>query len=83
MWCRRLATTKQGYIAVVPKVSRPGDVVAILPGCSCPLLLRSNPRGMKNAYEIVAECYLQGLMDGEILGFLEQGLCRVEDVLIV
>nr|KAK5441619.1 hypothetical protein LTR18_006541 [Exophiala xenobiotica] len=83
MWCRRLATTKRGYIAVVPKVSRPGDVVAILPGCSCPLLLRSNPRGMKNAFEIVAECYLQGLMDGEILGFLEQGLCRVEDVLIV
>ncbi|KAL6243187.1 hypothetical protein RBB50_009738 [Rhinocladiella similis] len=85
MWCRRLATTMNGYIAVVPRVARLEDVVAILPGCSCPLLLRpalDGGAGIKR-FEIVAECYVQGLMNGEVVSLLEQRRCQMERILMV
>ncbi|KPI39474.1 uncharacterized protein AB675_5202 [Cyphellophora attinorum] len=85
LWCRRLATTRKGYIAVVPRVSRVGDVVAILPGCTCTMLLRPSLAGDSGPkrFEIVAECYVQGMMDGEVVQMLEQGSCELEDTDIV
>ncbi|KAK6368186.1 uncharacterized protein PV06_09520 [Exophiala oligosperma] len=85
MWCRRLATTRNGYLAVVPRVARLEDVVAILPGCSCPLLLRPVLDGEAGShkFEIVAECYVQGMMNGEVVSLLDQGLCHMERISIV
>jgi hypothetical protein len=68
LWSRRLVTTKQGYIGVVPRPVRRGDIVAVLFGCSAPLILRPCRDGYKDMLEIIAsECYIQGIMDGEIV----------------
>jgi len=61
---RALITTATGYLGLAPIAVRPGDVVAVLLGCKCPVLLR--PAG-NNLYHVIGECYIHGLMRGEIL----------------
>jgi hypothetical protein len=61
---RALITTETGYLGLAPIAVRPGDVVAILSGCKCPVVLRPWYKGM---FQIVGECYIHELMDGEIL----------------
>jgi hypothetical protein len=58
----KLATTKSGHLALVPDVVSVGDVVAILFGCKFPVVLR--PKG--HCFLYISECYVDGIMDGEI-----------------
>ncbi|KAL9589496.1 MAG: hypothetical protein Q9203_001714 [Teloschistes exilis] len=63
---RAFLITRKGYIGFAPQAARPGDEVCIILGCQSPLLLRPTHNGN---YEVVGECYLQGVMHGEaILG---------------
>lgn len=78
MWSRRLAVTECGYIGVMSRVAQRGDMVALILGCSCPLLLR--PHG--DTFRIVAECYVQGVMQGEIVTQLEERNWHLQDILI-
>jgi hypothetical protein len=61
---RALMTTRTGYLGLAPKAVQQGDVVAVLLGCRCPIVLR--PR-CDNLFHVIGECYVHGLMDGEIL----------------
>jgi hypothetical protein len=58
---RKLCTTDTGYICLVPKTVKRGDVVVVLLGCNFPVLLRPD----KDMYRVVGECYVHGLMEGE------------------
>jgi hypothetical protein len=69
---RALITTNTGYLGLAPIAVRPGDVVAILLGCRCPVVLR--PCDDEKMYQVVGECYVHGLMDGEILSQEHDGL---------
>jgi hypothetical protein len=60
---RRLITTKNGYLGLAPEEVEVDDVVAILFGSKFPVILR--PSGQNYIY--VGECYVDGIMDGEIL----------------
>jgi hypothetical protein len=57
----RLALTKRGMLANVPAAAQPGDIVAVLLGGNLPYLLR--PCG--GNFELVSDCYVHGLLDGE------------------
>ena len=59
---RSFFTTKEGYIGLAPKVTRPGDQVCILLGSSRPLVLRPTAHLQ---YQVVGECYIHGLANGE------------------
>jgi len=61
---RCLITTEKGYIGLAPKNSKVGDIVCILLGCRSPLVLRPLSEAQ---YQIVGECCICGLMDGEAL----------------
>jgi hypothetical protein len=61
---RALITTKTGYLGLVPVAVRSGDVLAILLGCNFPVVLSPYRHDL---YQVVGECYIHGLMDGEIL----------------
>lgn len=61
---RALITTRTGYLGLAAEAVHQGDVVAILLGCNCPIVLR--PYG-DNLFHDIGECYVHGLMDGEIL----------------
>ncbi len=78
---RRLATTRKGYLGVVPAGARSGDVVAILGGSEMVVILRTADEDLQsNLYRVVGLAYIHGLMDGEIIGMVRAGKVRVQDI---
>ena len=61
---RLFCSTKQGRIGLAPCTTQTGDLVAIIMGADVPFVLRSTGVG---TYELVGDCYIHGIMDGEAL----------------
>jgi hypothetical protein len=61
---RRLGTTIKRYLGLFPRQAQAGDVVCVLSGCHVPFVLRKD-RGV--TYKLVGECYVHGIMDGEVM----------------
>ncbi|KAK5948640.1 hypothetical protein OHC33_010399, partial [Knufia fluminis] len=61
---RRFSVTKDKlYMGVGPDITMPGDKLCVIPGCCAPFVIR--PKGKH--YQLVGECYVHGVMDGEIM----------------
>ena len=59
----RIMVSKEGYIGLVPKESRTGDVIMLVKGCLVPLVMRKDVQtGM---WRLVGGCYVHGIMRGE------------------
>lgn len=69
---RRFAVMLDGAIALVPARACKGDVVCIISGLQTPYVLRRillAPHGrMYIEYYLVGECYVHGMMSGEMMG---------------
>ena len=68
---RRLGVINNGYIIVVPKFTRKDDIICLIFGCEVPFVLRpvsDTSSGNEGCVELVGECYVHGMMDGEALG---------------
>ncbi|GAW17285.1 hypothetical protein ANO14919_067400 [Xylariales sp. No.14919] len=81
---RRLCVTKNGYVGLVPPLTHVGDLVTILHGGDAPYLVRPETRletqpvvegevGIIHG-QLVGECYMHGMMDGEMVGLREASL---------
>lgn len=69
---RTLAITTNS-LGLVPVTSQPGDRVAILAGCSVPVILRSTGEIHGREYwNLIGECYIDGIMDGEFMESLPE-----------
>jgi hypothetical protein len=62
---RRLFRTRQGHLGLGPKVMQVGDEAVALYGCHVISILRPVPDGAYHHF--VGQCYIDGMMDGEIL----------------
>ncbi|KAI0968156.1 HET-domain-containing protein [Xylaria arbuscula] len=60
----KMFTTSNGYLGKTTSPIQPGDDVFIILGCDGPMILRPTSAG---EYEIVGDCYLHSVMDGEAL----------------
>jgi hypothetical protein len=60
---RKLAITTTGYLGLVAGAARTGDAIAVLYGCNFPVVLRRT--GKEFIY--IGECYIDGIMDREVL----------------
>ena len=60
---------RKGYMGMVPQGSRPGDLLVVILGAKTPYVLRRCGR-VKDSFELVGECYVDGMMDGEMMGML-------------
>ena len=60
---RAFFITEKGYFGIGPPGGRDGDCVCLLGGCSVPVVLRK----MGEEWEIVGECFVCGIMDGEVV----------------
>lgn len=78
---RRLMVTEEGYVGVAPCRARPGDVVAILFGCSIPLVLRFDSQ--RDAWHVVGEGYVHNYMNGEISNLVKRGKRAVQRIQLV
>lgn len=64
---RKMAISKEmGYVGMVPKGTRTGDLLVIFWGAEVPFVLRER-LGVDGVveYQIVGDCYVHGVMDGE------------------
>jgi hypothetical protein len=66
---RRLATTENGFIGLVPEQVLVGDFIAVLYGCGFPVALRQ----VGECYQYIGECYIDGIMDGELIEAKQRG----------
>jgi hypothetical protein len=70
-WRRRMIMTEQErLLGLAPETAQEGDLVCIIFGCSVPVLLRkiiSDEMTGEHHYELVGDCYIHGMMDGEAL----------------
>jgi hypothetical protein len=73
---RKLVTIDAGYIAMVPENVQRGDVVAVLLGCNFPVLIRQCGR----YFRVLGECYVHGLMDGQVFGLEKSGKVSLVDL---
>ncbi|KAH9864800.1 hypothetical protein IAQ61_008745 [Plenodomus lingam] len=67
---RRLMVTHQGIVGMAPCRARSGDVVAVIFGCSIPLVLRAVGQG---SWQVVGEAYAHDFMNGEVVGLVKRG----------
>jgi hypothetical protein len=83
-WCegslldRTVAVLKEGYMGLVPKLATVGDIVCILFGCDTPVVLR--PIG--DGFVFIGECYIHGIMDGELITEYKEGSILSEEFVI-
>lgn len=76
---RRLITIRTGFLGLAPNEVRIGDIVAILLGCTYPVLLRPFEDGFKN----IGGICIDGLMNGEAIEAAPHGDYEVQDILIL
>ncbi|OJD38961.1 heterokaryon incompatibility protein [Diplodia corticola] len=74
-------TTRRGLFGTSVHPTQVGDVVAVVLGCYAPVLLRRDASG--DAWRAVSHCYVEGLMRGEAMGWLEKGEGALEVLRIV
>ena len=67
-----MAFTNWHWLALVPECSENEDIIAIIFGCSVPLILRpvSEQNGM---FEVVGSTFCEGIMQGEVLRLFKEG----------
>ena len=84
LWNRRLVSTASGYVGIMPHFIQKGDIIAVIGGCAVPLVLRprwqQKPGRLK--YEILGECFVYGIMDGEIEQSAREGRHALVDIMI-
>lgn len=61
---RRLGKTEKGYIGLFPSLTAVDDVIHLVSGCPVPYVMRPTP---DNQWRIIGECYVHGVMSGEVL----------------
>jgi hypothetical protein len=67
IWNRKFLVSKDNsWIGLAPMAAEVGDIICILYGCSVPVVLRPQSVDGKTFFHLVGECYVHGLMDGEV-----------------
>ena len=73
---RRFFITGEGFMGTGPLATQPGDRITILFGGDVPFLLRKDPDGdmldntaggSSACWKLIGDCYIHGIMDGEIM----------------
>lgn len=72
---RRFFTTLGGYMGIGPPRMRKGDLICVFLGGNVPWVVRRD--GCE--YELVGECYVHGIMDGEVLRTVD---LQVQDIVV-
>jgi hypothetical protein len=70
---RRFVVTKTKIMGLVPEETQIGEEIFLLLGGQVFYVLRP----AKDHYQLIGECYLHGLMDGQALSHLHDGTARL------
>ncbi|PVH73904.1 hypothetical protein DL98DRAFT_430462 [Cadophora sp. DSE1049] len=75
---RRTMTGKKDYIITGPDATLPGDLVCVLLGCDVPMILRQED----DHFILIGECYIEGMMHGDMIDALNAGTEEVVDFML-
>ncbi|KAK3166970.1 hypothetical protein OEA41_010095 [Lepraria neglecta] len=78
---RNLCLTQKGYIGLVPKSTIISDKVYAFLGGQVLYTLRPD-RSDESRFTYIGECYLHGLMDGEVITWVNRGTARIEELVL-
>ena len=81
---RKFFITKSGRFGLGPKDAKLGDRMAVIVGSSVPFVLRNtgvNETG-KETWQLIGECYVHGVMKGEVMAELESGTLKLSSIII-
>jgi Heterokaryon incompatibility protein (HET) len=78
---RTLVLSENGYIGLAPSETETGDKICVMYGCHAPVVLRKRSDGA-DAYILVGDAYVHGLMDGEALQLVEKRPDRRREFMI-
>ncbi|KAI0490358.1 HET-domain-containing protein [Xylaria cf. heliscus] len=75
---RRFAITDSGRLCIVPPLTKAGDSVIIPLGSQTPFLIRQRDGESKDiGYELIGEAWVEGVMQGEMIGNADEELIRI------
>lgn len=60
----RLMTTAEGHVGWAHPLTKPGDGVFLLTGCTMPVILRATKSARR--FKVIGDCYVHGVMEGEV-----------------
>jgi Heterokaryon incompatibility protein (HET) len=81
---RGICLTKKGYVGMVPWSARKGDRICSLLGGQVLYVLRAREGVQQgNEHEYIGECYAHGLMDGEVMSWVEHGKAVIEGFTLI
>jgi hypothetical protein len=75
---RSLLLSRHGYMGLGDDDIEPGDHICVFHGAFVLYVLR--PKG--SSFRFISECYVHGLMDGEAVKLLNNGICKVQEFII-
>ncbi|KAF7512731.1 hypothetical protein GJ744_000298 [Endocarpon pusillum] len=62
---RRFGTTSKQYMGLFPAGTKVGDQICVFLGGHIPFVVR--PSETSGAFQLIGECYVHGIMDGEVM----------------
>ncbi|KAG8528317.1 uncharacterized protein KY384_007234 [Bacidia gigantensis] len=74
---RRVFMTEKAFLGLGPAVMQKDDIVAVLSGSDTPTVLR---RCGRSRYQVIGECYVHGLMQGQARNALRNGALKLYDL---
>ncbi|KAL2063949.1 hypothetical protein VTL71DRAFT_4443 [Oculimacula yallundae] len=75
---RRFCVTKEGYMCTASYDTEKDDVVAIFEGFRTPFILGKSG----NDWKLVGDCYVHGIMDGELIDYSEDIKLKADETSI-
>ncbi len=75
---RAFIITKKGYYGLAPHVSQPGDLCYVVYGSSVPFIMRPCQSARGRHVRLVGEAYIHGIMRGEAVQMLQDGVLQEE-----
>jgi len=94
-WGRRLFKSRKGFIGLAPRTCMVDDVIVVFSRATVPMMIHEATGGPTDivdnsatqgkedrVYILQGDCYVHGLMDGQVEGLLQRGEVEKIDVVI-
>lgn len=63
---RTFSVSDEGYLVLVPIEAQVNDKIALIRGHPVFVVIREHDSGQPNTFHLIGECYIHGVMDGEL-----------------
>lgn len=77
---RSFFISRRGYVGLGPYFAQPGDLCVVFRGGFVPFIIR--PGESDGKFRLIGECYVHGIMRGELASMVERESMAIEDIIL-